>query len=173
MRIERLGKTELRYIRNNGSSYSILGSYDELDRREREFHEIEDESRAVAASVLNVAPLVQSNFQPQPPMLLADVPPMQISDSEPLRVPVMNFSGPEPLVYPEQPAVPFVVPAVPMLNCVAEEPLPVPVINFDSPVQRRREVVQAGTVLNHYLTKNSGVGTAVGDDSQPLPRPGW
>lgn len=174
MRIERLGRTELRYIRNDGTAYSILGPFDELDRREREFYEIQNDALAAGQPTVNLATVPGSqSYQPQPPMLLADIPAYQVSDNAPLRVPVLNFVGPEVLIYPEQPAVPFTVPAIPMLNNLPEAPLPVPVMNFDNPLNRRPGVVQTVNASNHQSLKDNAAGAVLSDDSQPLPRPGW
>lgn len=119
--------------------------------------------------------LVLNNAPGGPPMYLANAVPILASDTEPLRVPTMNFDGPEPLVYAQQPVAPYLAPAAPVFNYQAEEPLALPVLTFnDSPVASVRGGnggVQAGSVPGGHFAKNSGVGAAVSDDSQPLPLP--
>jgi hypothetical protein len=118
---------------------------------------------------------------------------MPTGDDEPLRIPVMNFTGEDAGPYPDWPVAkaasylvgptpygtvapgPQQTPPMFITNDFDTAPLLVPTMTFnDKPLRGGTGVVQRSNVTNHKPIKTNAVATTISDDSTPLPpRPAW
>jgi hypothetical protein len=133
MRIERVGNCCLRYVRNDGTAYEIIGGKTHLDQRETEF-------RMIAA---DAATGPQAMVEPQSaPLVNMFDDPMYYTTPQAFPAAPQPASRPQPS-YAGAAVVPYV------------EPLAMPTLNFDSPLERhgregksRREATAQSTTHN-------------------------